>query len=624
MQPVQPGDHPNRPSRSLRARRTYPALPAATSPTTPIAPRVQGRNALQPYTGGNGGQAPVSPVQDARKLRSSPARQAVWRLPALGVLLALLYLAFYPLYAGATSGRDGAKAALLSFFPWLAHLDWTAWTPITRAISHVAPFNLPQPAGFANLLIAGFALAFVPFLLSARAARAVTRERVLAREARLLFWIILAFAAIFGLLFVFAPTLGTQDALLYGLYGRAVAVYHSNPYTASAASLALPSGDILRGVVVGSVSHPTFGPVWMDVALAIALFARSSAAILLDYRLLALVAHLLSTVVVWNLLAQLRREVRFSGTLLFGWNPVFLLLGVGEMHLEMMVVCLVLLAALFYQRRSHLLCWICLLLSALINPLALLLVPLFLSLLWKASRSMITGRRTLWWLALIGISAFMVTLAYLPYWPGWSIRGIGEQLGNAFAPGSASQSLATAIQHLPISTSPVFGWLATPLFWNILAITVAACLLLFGLWLTENLAFALLFASWLAFVFLVFSPLYEPWFVLLPLALALAGATTRTTLLALLLGAGALLTYILSLWSTPWTGLGLVTIGLPCLIWGWSLFLSSTWHMTRAGNANDSAQMQAVKQPGGAPRFSRPPWSSRPSRSSRPAWPGRK
>ena len=77
--------------------------------------------------------------------------------------------------------------------------------------------------------------------------------------------------------------------------------------------------------------------------------------------------------------------------------------------------------------------------------------------------------------------------------------------------------------------------------------------------------------------------------------------------------------------SQPTTidGLGLVTIGLPCLIWGWSLFLSSTWHMTRAGNANNSAQVQAVKQPGGAPRFSRPPWSSRPSRS-RPAWPGRK
>lgn len=579
---------------------------------------------LQPYNGGNGGQTPVPPMQDSRKLRSSPARQAVWRLPALGVLLALLYLAFYPLYDGATGGREGAKAAWLGFFPWLAHLDWTAWTPIMRAISRVAPFNLPQPAGFANLLIAGFVLAFVPFLLSVRVAARATRERVLAREARLLFWITLSFAALFGLIFVFAPTLGTQDALLYGLYGRAVAVYHSNPYTASAASLALPAGDILRGVVVGSAGRPTFGPVWMDVALAIALFARSSVSILLGYRLLALVAHLLATIVVWNLLSRSRREARFSGTLLYAWNPVFLLLGVGEMHLEMVVVCLVLLASLFYQRHSHLLSWICLLMSALIDPLALLLFPLFLSLLWKATRSMTAGRRTLWWLALVGMSAFMVTLAYLPYWSGWSMWGIGTQLGQAFAPGSAAQSLAAAIQHLPVASSPVFGWLATPLFWNILAITLAACLMLFGLWLTENLAFALLFASWLVLTFLVFSPLYEPWFALLPLALAIAGATTRTTLLAMLLGAGALLTYILSLWSSPWTGLGLVTIGLPCLVWGWSLFLSSTWHMTRAGNANDSAQVQALKQPGSAPRFSRPPWSSRPSRPSRPAWPGRK
>ena len=45
----------------------------------------------------------------------------------LGLVLALLYLALYPLLAGAVVGNDAVKHALFGIFPWLPRVFWTSW-----------------------------------------------------------------------------------------------------------------------------------------------------------------------------------------------------------------------------------------------------------------------------------------------------------------------------------------------------------------------------------------------------------------------------------------------------------------------------------------------------------------
>src|SRR5579863_3323777 len=98
-------------SRSLRARRTYPALVGVTLPTTPVTtPQLR-----------NG-----PPQQVAKK---QPARGAIWKLITLGLLLSLLSIALYPLFAGAIADHAAAKQALSGLYPWLPHLFWTAWSP---------------------------------------------------------------------------------------------------------------------------------------------------------------------------------------------------------------------------------------------------------------------------------------------------------------------------------------------------------------------------------------------------------------------------------------------------------------------------------------------------------------
>lgn len=619
MQPDEPyiPDHTNgpanRPSRSLRAQRTNPALPGVTMPTVPMAP------ATPAYPG----TSPAAPQPGAQaRHRTQPAIRSMWKLLGLGFLLALAYLLLYPLFAVAVLDHAGAKSALsalIGLFPWLPHLYWTAWpplAPVARLIGRLPAFDLSGPGGSANFLLVGFVIASCLFLVAARVARNVGRERLAAAQARTLLWIILGLAALFALLFLFAPAVMTQDALLYGWYGRMALIYHTNPYLASTL---LPT-DLLNGVITGPPGHPAFGPVWMDAALAIALAARGSVAnILMDFRLLALVIHLANVLLVWRLLTRLHPEARFVGTLLYAWNPALLVLGIAEMHLELVVIFFILLAALFFQRRALFLSWVCLLLAALIQPLSLLLMPLFLRLYGKSMRGQSAGRRVVWWLGLIAVSILIVGLAYAPYYSGWGLSGIATQLRLAFLPNTAVNSLDAAIQHLHISANPAIAWFAAPLTWTILTVAVAGCLLLLGFWLTENLEFALLFASWLYLAIVVLSPSYLAWSTFLPLALAICSGGTRTTLLALLLAGGALLSYYFNLSSSPWGGQGLVTIGLPVLVWGWSLFFASTWRMTRAGagvGGQSSGQLSAVR-PGRGPRLSRPSWPSRPPWSGR-------
>ena len=582
-------------SRSLRARRTHPALVGVTLPTTPVT-TPQPRNGLP---------QPVAKKQQ-------PARGAIWKLITLGLLLSLLSLALYPLFEGAIPDHEAAKQALSGLFPWLAHLFWTAWPPAMRAIDHLAIFNLSTPTGFVNLLLVGLALAFALQLIAAQVGRRAARERLLHRDTSRFFWTILLLTALLSVIFLFAPAVMWPQVFLYGLYGRMVTVFHVNPYGGSHTIL---SSNLLYSVLTTRQVGPApYGPLWLDVTLPVTLLARDSVAnVLISFRLLGLLVHLANTILLWQILGRLRAERRIAGTLLYAWNPVILLLGIAEMHYELVVILCILLASYFYKRRAFLLGWVCLLLAALMSPLCLLLLPLFFPVLWKETRGMQGGPRALWWLLLVGLSLVIAGLAYYPYWPGQGSAIITTQLRQAFIPDTAINSLDAAIQHLRLSAHAI-AWIAAPLTWNILTAIVAGSLLLLGIWLVDNLELALLFAGWVLLAVFTLSPQSWPWGVLLPLTLAICSSSARTILLAFLLTIGAALSYLFWLGNDVWAGQALVTIGLPLLIWGWGFFISSTWHMTRGGN---SEQVPAVKA-ANRPRLSRPSWPGRPT------WPGRR
>src|SRR5439155_8112577 len=107
----------------------------------------------------------------------------------------------------------------------------------------------------------------------------------------------------------------------------------------------------------------------------------------------------------------------------------------------------------------------------------------------------------------------------------------------------------------------------------------------------------------------VLMPIYWPSYVIPPLVLAICSTSRGATLLTVLLMLGALLSSFLLLGPAPWPGQALLTVGLPFLLWGWLLFFTSTWRMTRPEEAEEPGQ-QARRMP----NFSRPSWPSRPGR----------
>jgi hypothetical protein len=518
-------------------------------------------------------------------------------VPLCGALLEIVLLALYPLLANSSvigNESDPANRALLGLFPWLPHLYWTQMLPglahLLARISWLNPFSTigNGDGGAAHLLLLLLCVAVILTLIARSSAARMVRQLSGYNTARTRLGIVLGFTALFGLTLLIAPGIMTQDAFLYGLFGRLVTLYHLNPYTVMLATF---RHDAFQQAYLASIpttlNTPLPGPVWMDLCIPVALLAQGSLAnVLLGFRLIGLIAHLANSVLIWLILSRFKPETRLAGTVLYAWNPLVLLFSVNGMHLDLVVLMLILLAIFSLQHSAPMLAWIFLILAMLINPLCVLILPFFIRFIAKqvGARSVSARSNVLWWLATLCISVVVIVLAYLPYWQGWGAAGFLGSMQQAFLPDFALHSLDAALLGLPVRLPAALLWLFAPQHWVLFAAIAVACLLLLGLWLADTLKHVVLFSAciWLALFILL--PISWPWYVLLPFALALCSTDRRTVLLALLLVFGALGGLYALLWHPAWPNAGLLTIGLPALLWGWIVFFSATWEMTHAGN----------------------------------------
>ncbi len=581
---------------SFRSRRTQPALPGVTQPTVIISPTTP---------------RPGTPL--GRRTRI--AWRTTLQLGLLGVLLELLLLALYPLLAATTHiGNAGqlVQQALPSLFPWLPSLYWTNVFPaLPHLLANVSWLNISDTTTSANVLLSFILLALASgvALIASRLGGHVIQERLSRIDKLLFFWLILLGTGVFGLTMLVAPiglTIFSQDMLTYGLYGHMVVLQHANPYGT------LPTSQDILQTLVGVKATTPYGPVWTDISVLLALFIKndigSIASTILVFRVLGLVAHLLNVALLWAILTRAKPEMRLSATLLYAWNPLILLFGIAEMHQEIVLICILLAAILFFQRNSPTVGWVFVLLASLLNFLWLPLLPLFFRLMLRQSRVLRIGHRLLWWGGMLLISLVVVILAYAPYWHAIGFTGLVVQLQHTFLQDTPVNSLDAALLRLPIAST----WLVRPHNWSFFVLGLTGIFLLLGLWLADTLELVALFSSWLLLMLGVLLPIYWPWYLIAPLVLALCSTNRRTILLAMLLSVASLLSYYWLLTST-WTGQAFVTIGLPLLIWGWILFFSSTWQMTHGQEERTPVEARVQRFSG----RSRPSWFSRPSRPGR-------
>jgi len=169
------------------------------------------------------------------------------------------------------------------------------------------------------------------------------------------------------------------------------------------------------------VSPVLYGPPWAAIASAItATGSQHLATATALFRGLALLAHLINTLLIWAILGKIAPANRLPGTLLYAWNPLVLVeLAINGNASGVVLCCLLLAVWLFIQRKGR---WsdtgalVLLGLAGSMNLLVLLLAPLFLWFIVRDARDTTKALLRFAWRALVMLA--IIVAAYIPVWQG--------------------------------------------------------------------------------------------------------------------------------------------------------------------------------------------------------------
>ncbi len=558
----------------------------------------------------------IYPIRDEIIRKQLRARRlALFLFIILGISLEACYLALYPWLAGQSSG-DPLRQSWEAFLPWLAtayrQLDWRPYAMIVSWPLMLHGYLYPL------LILLGLTLfcLWLTVLVGNRAGRLIVIRSAL--YLRPVFWIILLLSGLFALTMVLSPihlNQMSQTMLASDLYGRIVETYHLNPYLPHAALIAHDPVQMLLAQLKGVQPSTSglIGPVWMDISIVISLVSHSDPArMVLGWRLLALGAHLLNVILLWALLSAQKPLRRIASTILYAWNPLILLLGVSLVHPEIFLLSFLLLSLLSLQRDATVLGWVFALLAVLVCPVYAVILPLLLLFAFRRACLQGCGWLFLWSMGMAFVTALLVLLAYVPYWRGWGVTGILASLRTVFWQSSSVNSLDAAVLGLPVRLPNNISWLFQAHIWSAATLAIVLFYLFIALWLANTFERLLQCCGWALLLWIVLQPEYWPWYLIVPFVFVLSSSNRRQGFGAVLLLLGALLCYYFWQWSDAWSGMGLVVIGVPILLWGWGIFFYASWQMVIT--RHEEPQLDEDSQ---TTQFIDPPWSSHPSRYAR-------
>jgi hypothetical protein len=241
-----------------------------------------------------------------------------------------------------------------------------------------------------------------------------------------------------------------------------------------------------------------------------------------------------------------------------------------------------------------------------------LLLPFLLLFAFRRACRQGCGLLFLWSLGMTFVTALIVLLAYVPYWQGWGVSGILASLRPVFWQSSSVNSLDAAVLGLPVRLPANISWLFQAHIWSAAALAIVLFYLFIALWLANTFERLLQCSGWALLLWIVLQPVYWPWFLIVPFVLVISSSNRLQGFGAILLLLGALLCYYFWQWSDVWSGVGLVVIGVPLLLWGWGAFFYAIWQM--GVNHLEEPQLDGDSRP---MQFIDPPWSSQPSRYER-------
>lgn len=155
------------------------------------------------------------------------------------------------------------------------------------------------------------------------------------RDERRLWIVVLAFALLFALANFFVAPITSLDLYDYIARGRITALYGGNPYVHAPEKY---PGDPMTDYVSWRSTTSAYGPLWEALsALLVRLAGNSLWSNMLAQKALALAAYLLSLLLLAITLRHTAPQRTLAATLLFAWNPLVLMEGLGNGHNDMLM-----------------------------------------------------------------------------------------------------------------------------------------------------------------------------------------------------------------------------------------------------------------------------------------------
>lgn len=428
-------------------------------------------------------------------------------------------------------GNPAIKIVLLGTAAWLIYLSFVVDYPLAAFVAKYPLTDLGRVNQWSQGYLIRFALTIVGSFAIYLVAWRIARKHP---ETPRLTWIILGFAALFALTFLFMYPVGATDLFEYVFHSRILVHYDQNPLATP--PRAFP-GDPFLKTVNWAVQASPYGPVWtlMTVPFS-ALGGNDLVRNLYLFKFLTALFYWLSALMISFILRQHDPEQQAGGTLLFAWNPLVLFEWPGNGHNGGVMMFFVLLAIFFLLRRRW--TWVipALLASVLSKYVSAILLLPFLIYCLRAQGDLRSQFRYLWQTSLI--SLVLVAIWIAPFF--------AVPTGLLYEANFYSLLALPTLPYLFIR--PFHGDQAARML--IQQVTSGLYLAVYSISLVvlfrpgANARRLVLLGTWLTIGYLWIACMhFQPWFVLWPIALGIWVNNSLARRVLVLFSASALLAY---------------------------------------------------------------------------------
>lgn len=260
----------------------------------------------------------------------------------------------------------------------------------------------------------------------------VVRRAAAAREIEAVRWLVWAFAGLYAATVLWLLPI-TSDLFGYLVQAHLYTDLGRNPL--EDAPLEGPLDPFLlayQGPYAGYSS--AYGPTWTLLSAPATLGRYDATRGLLYLKGLAAAAYLGCAWLVERLVRRLRPDDALAGLYLFAWNPLVVLLAVGDGHNDIVMMVLALLAVWLLLREQWLPAFGLLALSSWIKYTSALLLPFFAIYAWRQMGRQAGARRQAMLLGSVATATVVTVLVFLPL---WSREGLQDMVGRFLQPANS-------------------------------------------------------------------------------------------------------------------------------------------------------------------------------------------